>query len=224
MKSDRTSSAPEARPADNAEHLHGLSDGELLGLLLGRGRAQNGSSRLAQQLVGEPDGLLALLGSSRAMLRHRGLSDCQALALLAACELACRLAHRRIPLRQPLFCLDHVARFLLLRYKQRDQEVLGAIFLDVRHRLLGEQEIFRGSLRRTTVESRDVLKECLLRGASGVVVFHTHPSGDPTPSDEDLRFTRLMATAAPLVGVDFLDHLVVGGTGCWVSLMQRGDW
>jgi hypothetical protein len=71
----------------------------------------------------------------------------------------------------------------MLRYQQRDQEVMGALVLDIRHRLLGDQEVFRGTLCRAEVEPREILKECLLRGAAAVVLFHTHPSGDPTPSD-----------------------------------------
>jgi len=158
------------------------------------------------------------------MLRHGGLRDTQASALLASCELASRLARQRIPRRRPLDRTEDIARFLLLRYQQRDQEIMGALFLDIRHRLLGDQEIFRGTLSRAEVEPREILKECLLRGAAGVVVFHTHPSGDPTPSDADLLFTRRMAHAATLVGVELVDHLVLGAIGLWVSMKAQGDW
>ncbi len=116
-----------------------------------------------------------------------------------------------------------MARFLVLRFQQRDQEVMGALFFDVRRQLLGEQEIFRGTLHRAAVEPREILKECLLRGAGGVVLFHTHPSGDPTPSYEDRQFTRRMAQAAAVVGVELLDHLVLGATGLWVSLKRQGE-
>jgi DNA repair protein RadC len=101
---------------------------------------------------------------------------------------------------------------------------MGALFLDLRHGLLGEREIFRGTLHRAAVEPREILKQCLLRGAGGLVLFHTHPSGDPTPSAEDLLFTRRMADAAAVVGVELVDHLVLGSTARWVSLRERGGW
>jgi DNA repair protein RadC len=201
-------------------HLHTLPDAELLGVMLAGGCVQEASTGLARALLGELGGLSALPGASGAMLRHGGLCDAQASTLLASCELASRLARQRIPPRRPLARLDRVALFLMLRY----QEVMGALFLDIRHRLLGDQEVFRGTLCRAEVEPREILRECLLRGAAAVVLFHTHPSGDPTPSDADLLFTKRMADAATLVGVELVDHLVLGGVGRWVSIKAQGGW
>jgi len=81
-----------------------------------------------------------------------------------------------------------------------------------------------GTLSRAAVEPRAILKECLLRSASGFILFHTHPSGDPSPSAEDLSFTRRMAEAGELVGVRLLDHMILGSAGRWVSLGRRGAW
>ena len=213
-----------AAPDYVERHLHVLSDAELLGVLLAGGHVQEESTGLAQALLGALGGLSSLPGASGAMLRHGGLHDAQAAALLTACELASRLARQQIPRRRPLAQLDRLALYLMLRYQQRDQEVMGALFLNVRHRILGDTEIFRGTLHRAEVEPREILKECLLRGAAGVVIFHTHPSGDPAPSDADLQFTRRMAYAAALVGVDLVDHLVLGAIGRWVSLKAQGGW
>jgi DNA repair protein RadC len=202
-------------------HPDAITDAEVLGVLLAGGRLHTGSIRLARELLSDSGGLAALQGASRAMLRHRGLRDTQASALLAALEIACRLARQRIPaLSRP----EEVAHFLALRYGQRDQEVIGALFLDARHRLLGEQEIFRGTLHRAAVEPREILKQCLLRGAGGLVLFQSRPDDDPTPRAEDLRFTRQLAAAAALIGVNLLDHLVLGAAGQWVSLYARGGW
>jgi DNA repair protein RadC len=225
MKSDQGSREHTRTTPEYVErHLHVLSHAELLGAVLAGGCVEEESTGLAQELLGELGGLAALPGTSGALLRHGGLRDTQASALLASCELASRLARQKIPKRRPLDRTDDVARFLLLRYQQRDQEVMGALFLDIRHRLLGDQEIFRGTLCRAEVEPREILKACLLRGAAGVVVFHTHPSGDPTPSDADLLFTRRMAYAAALVGVELIDHLVLGAIGLWVSIKAQGGW
>jgi DNA repair protein RadC len=212
----RRTAAPAFDDADR--QLRDLPDDELLGLLLAGGRTRADSIHLARQLLAQAGSLAALPGSSRSLLRHHGLRDAQVSALLAACELACRFASSSIPHRLCLNQPGEVARFLALRYQQRDQEVMGALFLDVRHHLLADQEIFRGTLHRAAVEPREILKQCLLRGATGLVIFHTHPSGDPTPSAEDVLFTRRLAEAAAVVGVQLLDHLVLGTTARWVSL------
>jgi DNA repair protein RadC len=211
-------------PPPDEPPVHSLADTELLGLLLTRGRRDGTSTRRAGHLLAQAGGLAALAASSPTMLRHYGLRNGQISALLAAYELACRLACRSVPERQPLEKPALVARYLTLRYQQRDQEVMGALFLDVRRRLIGDQEAYRGTLHRAAVEPREILKQCLLRGAAGVVLFHTHPSGDPTPSSEDMLFTRRMAEACGLVDVDLVDHLILGSLGRWVSLKERGAW
>ncbi|HVT60828.1 MAG TPA: DNA repair protein RadC [Thermoanaerobaculia bacterium] len=201
-----------------------LSDCELVATLLSGGKVRESSLKRARALLAESGGLSALPVASRDTLLYLGLSETQASALLVACELACRLAREQIPERKPLRRPAEVALYLSLRYQQRDQEVMGAVFLDLRHRMLGEREIFRGTLSRAAVEPREILKQCLLRGAAGVVLFHTHPSGDPSPSGEDLDFTRRMADAAAVIGVDLIDHLVLGTAGRWVSLREKAVW
>jgi len=101
---------------------------------------------------------------------------------------------------------------------------MGALFLDLRNRLLGEAELYRGTMARASVEPRAFLKQALLRSAAGILLFHTHPSGDPSPSAEDLAFTRRLSDAADLLGLRLLDHVVLGGGHRWVSLRKRGGW
>ncbi len=101
---------------------------------------------------------------------------------------------------------------------------MGALYLDTRNRLLAEHEFFRGTLSRAAVEPRAILKHGLLCDAAGFLLFHTHPSGDPSPSAEDLAFTRRIAEAGELVGVRLVDHLILGSGERWVSLKQRGAW
>jgi len=201
-----------------------LSDAELVAVLLRCGCKGMSALKMAGALLREHGGLSGLVGAKAAVLRRPGLGDAKVAAVLAAVEIGRRLAREQIPARRPLGRPAEVARYLVLQYQQRDQEVMGALFLDVRHCLMGDREIFRGTLHRAAVEPREILKECLQRGAAGFALFHTHPSGDPTPSAEDLLFTRRMADAAALVGVELVDHLVLGATGRWVSLRERGAW
>jgi DNA repair protein RadC len=210
-----------APPDDPAPET--LDDSHLLALLLAGGDPDTANIALdrASQLLATAGDLAALPGTSRLMLRHAGLSDPQATVLLAACDVARRLARRRVPTNRPFRRPSDLAHFLTLRYQQRDQEIMGALFLDTHHRYLADTELFRGTLHRAAVEPRAVLTDCLLRGAAAVAIFHTHPSGDPTPSAEDILFTRRMYDAAAIVGVDFVDHLILGARGgTWRSLRE----
>ncbi len=201
-----------------------LSDAEIIAVLVGGGRSGERPLALAHHLLTDRGGLAAIPAATLALLRHCGLRDTQAAVVLAAAELAARLARQHIPEHHVLTRPAELARYLTLRYQQRDQEVLGALFFDIRHSLIGEKEIFRGVLNRVCAEPREILKECFLRGAAGLALFHTHPSGDPTPSANDWHFTKRLKDAADLLGIEFLDHIVLGATGRWASLSRRGAW
>ena len=218
--------SPEDRPRERilTSGASTLSDAELLAVLLRTGRPGMSAIEMGQELLAERGGLSGLLRSSVASLKRRGLGAAKAATLLAAVELGRRLARARMPRRDLLDQPEIVARYLGMRYAQQDQEVMGALYLDVRNRLIAESDIYRGTLSRAAVEPRVILKEGLLRSASGFILFHTHPSGDPTPSAEDLAFTRRLADAGDLLGVRLIDHLILGSAGRWVSLGRRGAW
>jgi DNA repair protein RadC len=201
-----------------------LSDAELLAVLLRVGAAGKSVLVLARELLDELGGLPGLLACSPAELRRRGIGRAKAASVLAGIELGRRLARAELPSRRPLVQAAAVAEYLGLRYSNRDQEIMGALYLDARHRLLAELELFRGTLKEAAVEARLVLKEGLVRGAAAVIVFHTHPSGDPTPSAADLLFTRRLVQACAAVGMELLDHLIVGSSGIWLSLREQEAW
>jgi DNA repair protein RadC len=201
-----------------------LSDAELLAVLLRTGTRGKSAVQLATELLVEAEGLTGLLGTTYHEVRRPGLGKAKAATLLAGIELGRRLARAKLPDREPLARPRDVVEYLSLRYPLRGQEILGALFLDGRRRLMGERELYRGTFHETVVEPREVLRECLLRSAAGVVLFHTHPSGDPTPSAQDLHFTRRMVEATRVVGVELVDHLILVGGGDWVSMKERGAW
>lgn len=201
-----------------------LTDAELVAVLLRTGHTGTSAIEVARRLLYENGGLGGLSGATPQMLRRKGLGPAKAAGLLAALEIACRLARQEVKERVNLRRPAEMVHYLELRYRIRDQEIMGAVFVDARNGILGEREVYRGTLDRAAVEPREILKECLLRGASGVLLFHTHPSGDPTPSKEDEAFTEKMAAAARVIGIRLLDHLVLAGNGRWMSMRDRMAW
>ncbi|MES1241248.1 MAG: DNA repair protein RadC [Acidobacteriota bacterium] len=199
-----------------------LSDAELVAVLLRTGTRGVSALQMAMELLRETGGLSGLVSLTPASLRRNGLGPAKAATLLAAVEIAGRVAREQLGERELLARPAEVARYIHLRFWARDQEVVGALFLDSRNRFLGDRELFRGTLNRAVADPREILKEAIVRGAAAVILFHTHPSGDPEPSDADLLFTARLKEAAEIVGVRLADHLVLGAAGRWVSLQQRG--
>ena len=192
-----------------------LSDAELLGLIL------QINTEVAATLLEEIGGLRALAISNGGLARDYGLAKETAVIGLAVVELSRRLARARVPKRFQVNRPGTLAQYLLHRYCRGDQEIFGALFLDIQSRVLHEAEIFRGTLTRTAVEPRAILRLALRHKAAQMVLFHTHPSGNPIPSEPDIAFTKRMTEAADLIGVRLLDHIILGDDGNWESLRRN---
>jgi DNA repair protein RadC len=135
--------------------------------------------------------------------------------------MARRLARAELPKGRLLEQPAAVVRYLMLHYDVPGQEVVGALYLDVRGRLVGEREVYRGTLHKAVLEPRGIFKEALACDASSVLIFHTHPSGDPSPSSQDLAVTRRLASVGDLLGIPVVDHLILGSGARWVSLRRH---
>jgi DNA repair protein RadC len=215
----------EERPRERLLRLGSgaLTNEELLALLLRTGIPGESALERARTLLAARGGLIGLSGASAAELStERGIGPTRASAIAAAIEIARRLPAETIAgrdlLNEPRLVKDY------LRQAQADdaQERTGALYLNARNRLLkNDPEIYRGTLDRAVVEPREILRRALLGKAAAVILYHNHPSGDPTPSREDREFTRRLATAAEAVGVRLLDHIVVGREGS-VSFREAG--
>jgi DNA repair protein RadC len=188
-----------------------LSDAELVSLLIDRGVAE------ARALV--RDGLPAFAKAPWDSATSR-VTRRQAARVLASLELNRRLASTTDD-REPICNPQKLARSLVARYAHYVQEVLGAVYLDAKHRFIREREVFVGTSNSAVVSTRDVLRFALDDHAAAVIVFHNHPSGCPEPSEEDLLFTRKLVAAGKLLGVDVLDHLILGSSR-FVSLKLLG--
>lgn len=201
-----------------------LSDLELLSLVVGRGTPLASEQDAGLRALRDTCGFDELARQGVAGLRALGLDPGAISAILAALEIGRRVARAEVPHRRPMQRPEAVARYLRFRYATLDQEIMGALYLDSRNKLIGEKEIYRGTLNRAAVEPRGVLKEALIQNAASFILFHTHPSGDPAPSVEDLAFTRRMARCAELLGLRLTDHLIVCPSHRWSSLRSQGGW
>ena len=205
--------SPDDRPREKLRR-HGaaaLGDNELVALVLGSGFPGTGALAAANELLKMRGGLHGLARASCADLeRVPGIGEAKAAQLVAALELGRRtLAHApaaRVQLRTP----RDAAAYLLPTFGARPVEHFGVVLLDSKHRVLGTTVLSVGTANATVVEPRDVFREAILGGATAVVVFHNHPSGDPSPSPDDAALTARLVAAGTLMGVALVDHVVLG--------------
>lgn len=221
MPTVRARRACPERPADRLDRAGAasLSDDELLAVLLGGGAA---SLRLARALLARGGGFHGLLAAPPAVLGAvPGLGHARIARLAAAVELGRRYLTE--PLRRGLPLKAPADAACLLRAELADlpHEVFGCLYLDTRHRMIGFERLFRGTIDGATVHPREVVKRALHHNAAALIVGHNHPSGVAEPSESDRGITRRLADALGLVEIRLLDHLVVSRSG-HVSLAERG--
>jgi DNA repair protein RadC len=200
-----------------------LSDAELLALWLGSGTPGADAVALARSLLQSFGSLRGVLAAGRADLcRHAGVGPARFASLKAALELV-RRHHLATLTAGPALTNPSVARdYLLAQLRDRDHEVFCCLFLDNRHRLLGFEELFRGTIDGASVYPREVVKRALERRAAALILVHNHPSGVAEPSHADEVITRRLCDALSLVDIRVIDHLIVGDGIC-VSLAERGS-
>jgi DNA repair protein RadC len=204
---------------------HTLTDAELLAVMLGTGLPGQNVLQLAQSLLDNFHGLAGLLQASPADLQTaKGLGGSARRAqLLAILELSRRVLLQKMRKRDLLNNPDSVKQFLQLQMGAYSQEVFAVVLMDAQYRLLGFQEMFKGTLNQTSVYPREVVKLALDVGAAAVILSHNHPSGDVRPSAADSTLTRTLHTALSMVDIKLLDHIIVGPGQHW-SMAERSPW
>lgn len=188
-----------------------LSDGELLAVLLRTGVKGQNAVQLGASLIESCGGLAGLLQADHDQLRRPGLGPAKSAQLLAALELSrrCLAAEltRGVPIRAP----TDTRRYLQAELSGLRNEVFGVLFLDTRHRVLGYETLFQGSIDGASVHPRVVVQRALAHNAAAVILAHNHPSGVAEPSTADEAITRTLRQALGLIDVRVLDHIIVAG-------------
>lgn len=215
--------APHDRPREKLQRLgaSALGDNELVAIVLGGGRARATALDLANTLLAVTGGMDGLVRARfEDLMRVAGIGAARAAQVLAAVELGRRTLTRgreRLQLRSP----RQIAELLLPQYGSRSVEQFGVVLLDTKHRLLRTAVVSIGTLDASIVHPREVFREAMAAGAAALVVFHNHPSGDPDPSQEDIRLTRRLVAGGVLMGIDVIDHIILGDLR-YCSLREKG--
>jgi len=200
------------RPRERLARLgaEALSEQELLACILGRGVAGESVLVGARRLLAAFGTVRGIAEASIEQLSHvHGIGVAKAIQLKAAAELARRIAVTPPP-RTTIDTAEKAAALLRPHLADKQKEHFMALLLDNRHQLIRLSPIAIGSLSATLVHPREVFKEAIAASAAAVIVAHNHPSGDPTPSQQDVQLTQRLVEAGRVLGIEILDHLIIG--------------
>ncbi|MEW6523778.1 MAG: DNA repair protein RadC [Bacillota bacterium] len=200
-----------------------LTDTELVAILLGSGTRSKTALEVARCLL-QGEGIRVLAQASvDELAREPGIGLAKACVLKAAAEIGRRLASSsmdRAVVRSP----GDVGDLLMEDMRYLDREHFRIVMLNTKNQVLGVESVAVGSLNAAIVHPREIFKSAITRSAAAVVLVHNHPSGDPTPSQEDIQITRRLVEAGRLLGIEVLDHVVIGDNRYLSLRGTRADW
>jgi DNA repair protein RadC len=214
---------PELRPRERLRQIgpSALSDGELLGLLLGIGSREKTAVELAGEVLSEAGGLHSLYDVSvHELMQVNGIGEAKACIILAAVELGRRIGQVRNPGRPVISSPADVERLLRGRIANLDRENFVVVLLNTKNEVIETSTVSVGTLDASLVHPREVFKPAVRASAASVILAHNHPSGMVEPSREDREVTRRLGEAAGVLGIEVLDHVIVGDG--YYSMKEHG--
>jgi DNA repair protein RadC len=199
-----------------------LSNVELVAILLRTGMEGESVLELAARLLSRFQGLPGLARATFGELcGEKGVSEAKACQLIAALELGKRLVSLQPEARPVVRSPQDVANLLLAEMGNLDQERLRVLLLDTKNKVVGIPEVYKGSVSTLVVRVSEVFREAIRENCPAIIIVHNHPSGDPTPSPEDVAMTGELVRAGRLLDIEVLDHIVIGRQR-FVSLKEKG--
>lgn len=213
------------RPYEKCERkgAGSLSNEELLAVLLRTGTRGENAIDLARRILynaGEPGILGIHQFSVSRLMQIKGVGRVKAVQISCISELAKRLA--RSSYEDTLCFTDpaSIARYYMEELRHEKQEVMKLLMLNSKAKLIGESNVSKGTVNASVITPRELFIEALQKNAVSIVIMHNHPSGDPTPSREDLLTTKRILEAGLLIGIELLDHIIIGNN-CYVSMREK---
>ncbi|MGM0841874.1 MAG: RadC family protein [Bacillota bacterium] len=199
-----------------------LSNQELLAILLRTGTKSESVLQLSNRLLNHFDGLNLLKDASlEEITKTKGIGLAKAVQIMAAVEFGRRISNLAFDDRYSIRSPEDGANYVMNDMRFLAQEHFVCLYLNTKNQVLHKQTIFIGSLNASIVHPREVFKEAFRRSAASIICIHNHPSGDPTPSREDIEVTKRLVECGRIIGIDILDHLIIGEKK-FISLKEKG--
>lgn len=201
---------------------HSLSVHELIAILLRTGTKDESVLQLSNRLLTHFDGLRLLKDATLDEITSiKGIGKAKAIQILAAVEIGRRVSKLSYDERYSIRSPEDGANYVMHEMRFLSQEHFVCLYLNTKNQVLSKQTVFIGSLNASIVHPREVFKEALRRSAASIICVHNHPSGDPTPSREDIEVTKRLGECGKMLGIEVLDHLIIGENK-YVSLKEKG--
>jgi DNA repair protein RadC len=214
---------PNMRPREKllAKGESTLNDHELLAIILGNGTRDISALELANRLLDTYKGLRRLQEASLEELIHeKGIGPAKAASIKAALEMGRRIS-LDVEIRDTIKSPKDVERMLVQEMRVYDREHFKVLYLDRKGGLIVKEDVSVGGLHSSIVHPREVFKTAVKRSAASIILAHNHPSGDPSPSQNDIDITRRLVEAGAIMGIEVLDHVVIG-ENTYCSLKEKG--
>ena len=217
----------EERPYEKCRRFgpENLTDAELLAVILRTGTQGENSLDLARRILHPGSGSSGLLSlhrwSGEQLMRIRGIGRVKSIQILCIAELARRMSRETAAEGLDFSSPSKIARYYMEDMRHLDREVLKVLFLNTRARLIAESNVSSGTVDMAVVSPRELFIEAFQTGAASMILLHNHPSGNPEPSGEDIRVTQRIYEAGAMIGIELLDHIIIGD-GHYVSMRGSG--
>ncbi len=214
----------DTRPRERLTRLgaEGLSDAELIAIVLRSGARGINVIDMATQLVRHYQGLPGMREASiEDLCSHHGVGEAKAAQIKASIEIGRRIMLASPEARPQVHSPEDVAKLLMAELAYAEQEHVKVVLIDTRNYVIATPTVYKGNVNSAQVRVGELFREAIRRNAAAVIVAHNHPSGDPTPSPDDITLTRQIVKAGNLLNINVMDHLVLGRRR-WVSLKERG--
>lgn len=199
-----------------------VSNAELLAVILRTGTYRDTALDLAQMVLSRAGKLRELpYLAVEELMEIKGIGPAKAVQLKAALELGRRMVVASRGYNVDITSPEDVFNYMMEEMRYLEQEEFRIILLNIKNKVLGVETVFRGGLNSSIVHPREIFRLALRRSAASLILLHNHPSGDPTPSAEDISVTRRLVEAGEIMGVNILDHIIMG-EGRFLSFREKG--